>query len=267
MNTLTHLTKAHNPIESYADAVRAQKPTQAQSDQAQRKLMARIESERKPNRSFNAGWGWATAAVLAVLIVPVLIMMPGSNGSLAFAQVQSYFTAFDTMKARMTTQMNGNTILAMDILVDDQDRTRLDAGDDFSFIIDPQREMMLQLFHRQQLAIEVPIEDDSAGPQEDPMEWLAQIREFQGQTRKLDEDRVIRGQEAVGFRLSNQAIDMTLWAAESGEPLLLEMQTGPEAAATTTRIDFEFNLPVDAERFSLTPPAGYRLNVGDVDAD
>lgn len=267
MNTLTHLTMTNNPIEPYVDAVRAQKPVQAQSDQAQRKLMVRIESERKPGRSFNAGWGWATAAVLAVLAVPALMLMPGSNGSLAFAQVQSYFTAFDTMKARMTTQMNGNTILAMDILVDDQDRTRLDAGEDFSFIIDPQRKMMLQLFHRQQLAIEVPIEDDSAGPQDDPMEWLAQIREFQGQAHRLVDERVIRGQDAVGFRLTNQAIDMTLWATESGEPLLLEMQTGQEDPATTTNIDFEFNQSVDAERFSLTPPADYRLHVGDLDAD
>ncbi len=267
MNTLIHLSMTNNPIEPYVDAVRAQEPAQAEPDQAQRKLMARIESKRKPRRSFNAGWGWATAAVLAVLIVPALMMIPGSNGSLAFAQVQSYFSTFDTMKARMTTQMNGNSILAMDILVDDQDRTRLDAGDDFSFIIDPRRETMLQLFHRQQLAFEVPLHGDPANPEVDSMEWLTQIREYQGQARLLDDVRVIRGQEAVGFRLTNQAIDMTLWATEQGEPLLLVMHTGSEATATTTRIDFEFNQPVDAGRFSLTPPAGYRLNAGEVDAD
>ena len=64
-------------------------------------------------------------------------MMPGSNSAVAFAKVESYFTDFRTMKARMTTRMNGNTVLAMDIVADGHGRVRVDSVDNFSLIIDP----------------------------------------------------------------------------------------------------------------------------------
>lgn len=258
MTTHSTLNMVHHPLDRYTEAVRDDQPDAEQSDRAQRRLMARMDKARRSQRNTAPIRRWATAAALALLLVPVLLMMPGTNGSVAFAEVQSYFTDFQTMKARLTTQMNGNTVLEMDIEVDERDRARLDAGDAFTFIIDPNRQVMLQLFHQPRRAVRVPL-DGEEGPDQtsEALDWLAQIREYQGQSRLTDEVRTIDGADVYGFRLTDQSIDMTLWATESGRPVLLEMATGPEAASAITRIEFEFDQPIEQGRFDLTVPRGY----------
>jgi len=259
MHTQSTLSMKEHPLKPYIDAVRDDAPEPGRADAAQRRLMNRLD-ESSPNRPANvAPWGWATAAALALLVVPLLVMMPGSNGSLAFAEVQSFFNDFRTMHARLTTSMNGNEIMAMDIVVDGQDRTRIDSGEAFSFIVDPNEQVMLQLFHDAGRAVRVPLDEDGAPEETTGMEWLAEIRDYQGQARLIDETRRIDGAEVFGFRLTERAIDMTLWATESGWPVLLEMNTGHEAAPTTTRIRFDFDRPVDADRFSLDVPSGYEV--------
>lgn len=266
MNLSSTLTMMNHPLDRYTEAVRDDELAAHESDRAQRRLMARLDEARGPRRSPAFSWRWATAAVLAILMVPVLVMMPGSNGGVAFADVQSYFSGFRTMSAHMTTQMNGNTVLTMDIVVDDQDRVRLDSGDSFSFIIDPEQQVMLQLFHQQQLAVRVPIQDDGSPTPASALDWLAEIREYQGQSRLIEEVRIIDGDEVFGFRLTDQAVDMTLWATQQGRPVLLEMETGPEAAVAVTTIRFSFDQPVDPERFSLKAPEGYLVRT-EVDED
>lgn len=253
---------SNHPLDRYTESVRRDQPSAGQSDRAQRRLMARLDESRQAKRSTAGPWRWAAAAALAILVLPLLLMLPSPNGSIAFAQVQSYFTDFQTMKARMTTQMNGETVLAMDIFVDEQDRVRLDSGDSFSFIIDPDRELMLQLFHQHRRAVRVPLESDAPDEPAQALDWLQQIRQYQGQARLIDEVRLIDGVEAFGFRLTDQAVDMTLWASDRGRPILLEMQTGPEGAAARTQIRFSFDQPVDPQRFSLDVPAGYSVAFG-----
>lgn len=268
MNTNVNLHMNNHPLEPYIDAVRDAGSDPAAADAAQRRLMhrldgaARAESAKSAPPSLRRGWklpAAAAAAVFAVLMVPILMTVPGSNGSLAFADVQSFFTDFRTLHARLTTSMNGNEVLAMDIIVDDQDRARVDVGDGLSIVVDPNRREMLQLFHDAGRAALVPLSPDEATDETTGLAWLAEIREYQGQARLVEGTRVIDGAEVFGFRLTERAIDMTLWAAESGRPVLLEMETGNEAAPVTTRIRFDFDRPVDPDRFSLEAPAGYSI--------
>lgn len=260
MNLSSTTTTMSRPLDRYTEAVRRDEPAAHESDRAQRRLMARLDETRRAPRSPISARRLATAAVLAILMVPVLVMMPSSNGSVAFADVQAYFTDFRTMSARMTTQMNGDAVLTMDIVVDAQDRVRLDSGDQFSFIIDPNRQVMLQLFHPQQLAVRVPIQDDDSAASAPALNWLAKIREYQGQSRLIEEVRTIDDEEVLGFRLTDRAVDMTLWATEQGRPVLLEMETGPEGATALTEIRFSFDQPVDPDRISLAVPEGYSLS-------
>lgn len=267
MNMKVNLHMNEHPLKPYIDAVSADDSEDAAADVAQRRLLHRLDEAANSKSANSAPWrlhrGWklpaAAAAVLAVLMVPMLMTVPGSNSSLAFAEVQSFFTDFRTMHARLTTSMNGNQVMSMDIVIDEQDRARIDSGDALTLIVDPNRQEMLQLFHGAGLAARVPLTEGDAEGQETGLEWLAEIREYQGQARLIDEVRLIEGDEAYGFRLTQHAIDMTLWATESGRPVLLEMQTGNEAAPITTRIQFDFARAVDPERFSLDVPSGYTV--------
>ncbi|MEX2499869.1 MAG: hypothetical protein WD397_13450 [Wenzhouxiangellaceae bacterium] len=267
MNRQTTSQSNPNALEDYIDAVLAQPPGTAQADSAQRKLIARIDAEKTPSRHARAGWGWATAALAAVLL-PMLMWMPGTNGGLVFADVQRFFTDFETLSARLTTTMREETILEMDIRVDAQDRVRLDAGGGFSYVIDPNRSLMLQLFHDRKQAMLMPLSEPGAVDEAEAIDWLEDIREFQGQAELLDETMVIGGQQAYGFSLAAGGMNMTLWATESGQPLRLQMQPTdlPGPHGIETRMDFEFDRPLDESLFSLTPPESYRL-LGEFTAD
>lgn len=249
------------------DAVLAQTEDRAQSESAQRKLIARLDAEKPASREASVRWGWATAALAAVL-VPLLMWLPGTNGGLAFADVQRFFTDFETMSARMTTTMGEQTIMEMDIRVDENDRARLDAGSGFSYVIDPNRSQMLQLFHGRKQAALIALNEPEAVDEIAAMDWLDEIREFQGQAELLPGAITIRGQQARAFSLNTSGLEMTLWASESGEPMRLEMSSSEPAGpqAVKIRIDFEFDRVLEDSLFSLTPPADYRL-LGDSGSD
>lgn len=260
MNGRLTMHSPNNPLAEYTDAMLEQNPGADRIESAQHRLMARLEPSGDRRRAFNPGWAWATATALALLLVPVLVWMPGQNGSLAFADIQRYFESFDTLQARMRTTLNGETILEMDVRTDAQNRTRLDAGDSFSYVIDPERAGMLQLFHQSRRAVFVPLDEPAGEADIEPLEWLYQIRDFQGLAESLDETIEIHGQTAHGFRLHTGGFSMTLWAAASGEPMRLEIRPeGDAPAQPETRLDFEFDRPLDESAFSLDPPAGYRL--------
>ena len=202
----------------------------------------------------------ARAPTAALLMLPLLLIwLPGSMGSVAFADVQRYFNQFDSMIVQLTTTMAGEPINEMTVRLDSDNRTRLDSGDAFTFIIDPRQDEMLQLFHDAKLASRAPLESRQAGREVARLGWLDDLRSFQAEL--LDTKRTIAGRDAVGFALQSGGLDMILWAAEDGEPLRLEMQ--PEAHAGPTgieiRVDFSFDQPLDPRLFSLEPPPGYRI--------
>jgi len=258
MNSDTINQPNPDPIKKYVDAVIDRQPESAQTERAQRRLLARLETETPTVGGVKVGWGWATAAAAAVLL-PMLLWIPGTTGSLAFAEVQRHFTEFQTLTAQMTTTVGGNEIVEMTIRVDDRNRARLDVGDGFSYVIDPNRSTMLQLFHPQARALLVPLNAPDALEARTGLDWLAEIRQFKGRAEPLDQTVVIRGREAYGFRLDADGMNMTLWAAESGEPLRLQLRPEIRAGGIETRMDFEFDRPLAQGLFSLSPPAGYQL--------
>ena len=257
MNSQTIKQTSTEPLRKYINAVIEQDPEAAHADSAQRKLVARLDRARTDPGNGMTGrrWGWATAAVAAVLL-PALLWTSGPGSALAFAEVQRYFSDFETLTTQMTTRVGGNPVVEMTIRIDDRDRVRLDSGSSFSYVIDPGQSMMLQLFHPQKRAALVPLAEGNPVEEADDLDWLAEIRAFQGQAELLEQTAVIQGQEAFGFSLNAGGMDMTLWATESGEPLSLQM-AGP--GGVETRMDFAFDRPLDEKAFSLAVPADYRL--------
>jgi hypothetical protein len=91
---------------------------------------------------------------------------------------------------------------------------------------------------------------------DDTLDWLDEIRDFQGAAERLPKTRVINGRKSIGWKLNTGGSEVVLWADESGLPL--EMQLGG-SGPMLLRFDFDFNPPLAAGMFSTEVPAGYSL--------
>lgn len=254
-------TELHDSLQPFVNAVGNQQPDEGQTDRAQHKLMARLAGKQTAKAGFGVrALRWAPATAALLLLPMLLVWLPGSMGSVAFADVQRYFNQFDTMIVHLSTTMGGEPISETTVQLDADNRTRLDSGDTFTFVIDPDREQMLQLFHGQKLAVRVPLEGRQTGREAARLEWLDDLRTYQGTAQRLETTRTIAGRVATGFALQTGGLDMILWAADDGEPLQLEMLpadfAGPQGIEI--RVDFSFDRPLDPRIFSLEVPAGYQ---------
>ena len=71
------------------------------------------------------------------------------------------------------------------------------------------------------------------------LEWLEDIREFQGVATQLPQSRVIDGQQVHGWQLAVEGLDVVIWATEQGVPLEMSMNQGAHDARWCIR--FEMN--------------------------
>lgn len=260
MNAATRNRDELGRLADHVNAVIGDAPMQARADAAQRRLMDRLDQRGRLSAAEPPAFRWrwaAAAAVLALVAVTVVPFMPGGRDGVAFADVQRHFRTFDTLHAVMTTEVAGQTAMTMDIRVDSTGRTRLDAGEMFSYVIAPGAGVMLQLFHDSRTAMRVPLEG-AAAPAGASLAWLEDIREFQGQAHRMTERRTIDGRTVQGFELRAGGQDMVLWATSRGEPVRLVIGAGGETASRT-QLDFRFDMPLDESAFSVRVPAGYTL--------
>lgn len=258
-------------IADYVSDVLEHPPADIEAAAAQRRLMDTIAVRRRarqPSVSPGPRRWVAAAAVLGLLAVGVVPFLPGGKGGVAFAEVQRYFERFDTMQATMTVEAGGREGMTMDILVDRQGRTRLDAGELFTYVIDPVEGAMLQLLHGPRMAVQIPLGPGSVVPDGARLEWLKDIRAFQGEARRLEDPRRIDGREVRGFELRTGGQVMVLWATREGEPVRLTIQQGRrDDPMAITQLDFRFDEPIATGTFSLDPPVDYRRAEGVLDAD
>jgi outer membrane lipoprotein-sorting protein len=79
-------------------------------------------------------------------------------------------------------------------------------------------------------------------------------------------EQVIAGLKMVGYRVTSPAMDMKIWGdRETGLPYAIETRMAAFPTAELTFTDFEFDMPLDAALFSLTPPAGYTVRRDTID--
>lgn len=270
MNAATPRKDELGSIADYVDALMDRPAADTDAAAAQRRLLAAIEDRRR-KRAPSVATGprrWAAAAaVLGVLALSAVPFLPGGGGGVAFADVQRYFEQFETMQATMTVEAAGREVMTMNILADGQGRTRLDAGELFTFVIDPVEGRMLQLLHDPRTALQVPLGPGSEVPDGARLEWLEDIRAFQGEARRLETVRRIDGREVRGFELRTGGQAMVLWATRDGEPVRLTIRQGDrEEPMGVTRLNFRFDEPLASNAFSLDPPPGYQRVEGRPDA-
>ena len=251
-----------NSLDRTLELFGAPEPDAAMVAEAQRKLDALVanrvatDTARRPVR---ASRGWLAAGASAVVAVVTLLWLPlGSAPALAFAQVQQHFRDFRTLRFDVEQRMNGQVLMKSRIHVTRDGNVRTDVGDLVSVIVNPSERRMMTLHHPSHVAMLTPLPETAtaSATADDAMSWLKEIREFQGEARRLPQTRTINSRKVYGWEVASAAGDIVLWATEDGLPL--EMTLGGSAPQQLT-FDFEFDPKLPAQLFSTEIPAGYSL--------
>ncbi len=222
------------------------------------------------------------AAAAAVIIIAVLIGINHFGGSLgggsvAFADVLKYIQTqsytFDlTMKDVIE---EGSPTVNIKAMIFELGRVRMDCSvpvGEMSSITDFTTEKTLLLFHENKTAVikEEPVLNKSTGAQgmfvlfTRPIDNLWNMRD--GTEEQLGE-KEINGQLVTGFKVLQEdryfQYDMTIWAdAADGVPRLVEVTSKPLDGSFSikwTMENFDLDVDLDEELFSLEVPAGYTL--------
>lgn len=196
--------------------------------------------------------GWLAAAASAVVAGMFLWMPLTSTPALAFSTVQEHFRDFRTLRFDMRQRVAGQEGLVTRVSATRDGKLRTDVGTDISVIVNATEGRVLTLVHPEHIAVESPL--GGAVGDDDSLDWLEDIRDFQGMAARLPEPRMIDGRLAYGWQLRVQNMDLVLWATEEGLPLEMRMNGAGEM-----RFDFhfEFDVALPAELFSTAIPAGY----------
>jgi hypothetical protein len=251
-NELSARLAAH--VESLAEA------SDEAIEQAQQRLLARLPAERATTRPRQQRWRWlALASVSAVLVLAIAPLLVGRGD--AFAMVQERLRTFSTMAMSITTRANGEVLQTSRTIVDASGMVRTDVGTELSVIVDPGNRRVLTLLHSPKQALLTPLPADArAKPPEASLNWLDELRQFQGKTTALTPPRQINGQPAYGWRLELPDSQLELWANAEGWPQTMQMTTH---AGITLDFEFVFNQAPAAGAMSSALPTGYVM----VDAD
>jgi hypothetical protein len=248
MNTLDNMLESFASREIDDESVReAQHKLEAAITRRVSRQAPRIKNVRKT--------GWLAAAVSAGVAVLAMLWLP-LNPAPAFAAVQKHFSDFETMRFVLDQRVDGEPSIQTRVLATRSGNVRTEVGDDVVVIVNSAEGRVLTLLRPSRAAIVSPlvrpVEEDDA------LKWLKDIREFQGAAKVLPEPRTIRGQQAFGWQLEVQGIDMVLWATAAGLPLQMTMNP---TAQLQLDFQFEFDVPLAPGSFSTAVPAGYTTGV------
>lgn len=218
---------------------------------AQVALQARLAHRSARRRPGATRWlGAALTAAAALAIVLALPFLPQSEP--AFAAVRRHLLEFGTLSMQVEQYSAGRPLQQSRVLLDAQGRVRVDVGEQLSMVLDSAQGRMLMLLHGPRVArpMALPaVPPEAAGP----VDLLQQIREFQGEARRLPQTRMIEGRVAHGWELALPSTTLVLWADAQGLPLAMEQDSG----GLQLRFRFEFEPALAPGQLATTLPPGY----------
>jgi hypothetical protein len=225
----------------------------------------------------------AAAAVIIIGLVWALTFLETDAGSVAFGEVLGYIqTSSYTFDLSVETALEGqdSTAFTMQAMVWELGWMRVDCSAGgvgrISSITDFNAGKTLLLFHENRAGVikEESVLNKNTGAKgivafcTKPIEDLWNLRD--GTERQLGEKR-INGHTVTGFRVSQKdryfVYDVTVWAhSESGVPSLVEVIAKPldesYPSIKWAMNNFDLDVELDGESFSLELPAGYTLAYG-----
>ncbi len=221
---------------------------------AQRKLAARLQQAGETKPTFGSR-RLAFAAVMALTACALIILPLLPDSGRAFAAVRAHFLDFNTLAMQVEQRFNGETVQTSRMLVGADGSVRTDVGDQLSIIVDNTRRQLLTLLHDSREASLMPLPALPTTP-DASLDWLEEIRQFQGKAVRLKNTRRIDGRQAQGWALDLGATQMVLWVDAEGLPIAMEQDA---SASLEIRYRFQFNVPVSPGQLSSVVPAGYAL--------
>ena len=234
-------------LESYIEAARTVDEHELQA--ASRAFQSELPVVEK-HSSVRAGWlrfaGVAAALVLAISLIP--LVLPGNPGATAFAQAQAWFESYRTLHFVMTTQINDQPLTRVEVWTDDEGSTRVDVPPISHIVIPSQSIMHTVLPGGQVVTTDLPL-STRAFEVGDGMEWLDELRDFQGMAEIVGESRSIDGIEAMGWRVALPSGTHTLWVDPAdNRPMMLDAEL--ESGMTMESV-FEFDQPLPDGLFDV----------------
>ncbi len=240
------------PLETTSQQIAQQTLSSAFVETAQQRLLDELNEQAQ--HSARPYWrGWPTWLAAAAVLVLALFVPFGAKDGAAFARVQAFFDQFETLRAQIDTYAAGQLMWSAKVAVDGSGRSRFDMEQDMSIVVDPVEGMMLQLFHaKQQAAVtRLPIRGFGSTKQ---LDWLDQIRQYQGEAVAADELEQIDGEWVRAYRLNSEDIKATIWATEANRPVRMRLE---HSGLLEMDFRFEFDQSIAEETFSLAVPSGY----------
>ena len=238
--------------DAHLAALRETRPPTDAADAAQHRLVERLSHARTrpaPRYARLAGAAATACALVAIALLPML----ASRDAIAFADVQRHFREFSTLVMTIDQTMAGTPMPRNTVSATRTGQVRVDIGSELSVVLDSTRGAGVSLLHASKQA--APFAFAPGGSGDESLDWLEELRSFQGQAARLPGTRVIDGETAYGWALDLGGHRTELWANADGLPLAMSLGDG---ASMTMAFGFAFDQPLDPARFSLDPPPGYQ---------
>jgi hypothetical protein len=246
-----------NSLDRTLELVGGREPDAALVSNAQRELDAVVAAKlaaRPARRPARAARGWLAAAASAAVAAVAVVWLPlGTTPALAFADVQKHFLDFQTLRFDVEQRMNGETLMKTRVSVRRDGSVRAEVGEDVIVVVNPVEQRVMSLIKSARLAVVSPL-DEGQVKKDDALDWLDDIREFQGAAKALPGTRIIDGQKAHGWELTINGGKIVLWANDEGLPLQMKLDQG---VAIDMDFHFEFDIAMPADLFSTRIPEGY----------
>jgi hypothetical protein len=244
-----------NSLDRTLELVGGREPDAVLVGNAQRELEAVVAAKlaaQPARRPARAARGWLAAAASAAVAAVAILWLPLGTTP-AFADVQKHFRDFKTLRFAVEQRMNGKSLMTARVSVLRDGSVRAEVGEDVVVIVNPAEQRVLSLVKSARLAVVAPF-DETKVKEDDALEWLDDIRVFQGAATALPDTRIIDGQKAHGWELTINGGKVVLWANDEGLPLQMKLDHG---VAIDMDFRFEFDVAMPADLFSTRIPEGY----------
>lgn len=202
-------------------------------------------------------------AVAAVIIIAVLIAINYFGGSInvtsaAFAEVAEQLRNARTLTCTIIThtEIAYMPTMRMDVAFKEPGYMRFSGAVGIVSIADATKKKGLLINPLRKEFTEMDLSNLPA--EQSQINVIEQLRTLPDRADEVLGEKEMNGRIVQGFRVTEDGLDKTVWVdTETWELVRMEIEFANAPGVHGVVTDFKFNVELDDELFSLTPPEGY----------